>query len=61
MAGAAFILKVWPRVRRTFRRWMREKKLVDCTNEEIKDRGENQLWADTVRDMGLSGTRLARC
>jgi hypothetical protein len=32
---------------------MREKKLVDCTNEEIQDMCENQLWEDTVREMGL--------
>ena len=34
-------------------RWMREKKLVALTNEEIKEMCENQLWEDTVRDMGF--------
>jgi hypothetical protein len=34
-------------------RWMREKQLVEFTHDEIKDMCENQLWEDTVRDMGL--------
>jgi SRSO17 transposase len=53
MAGNEFILKTCPRVVRKLLRWMREKKLVDCTNDEIKDLCENQLWEDTVRDLGL--------
>jgi hypothetical protein len=53
MAGNTFILKTCPRVIRKFLRWMREKKLVDVTNDEIRDMCENQLWEDTVRDMGL--------
>jgi len=53
MAGNEFILKTCPRVIRKFLRWMREKKLVDVTNDEIKDMCENQLWEDTMRDMGL--------
>jgi hypothetical protein len=53
MAGNEFILKVCPRVIRKFLRWMREKKLVAFTNDEIKDMCENQLWEDTVRDLGL--------
>lgn len=53
MAGHEFILKTCPRVIRTFLRWMREKKLVDFTNDEIQDMCENQLWEDTVRDLGL--------
>jgi hypothetical protein len=32
---------------------MREKKLVALTNEEIKEMCENQVWEDTVRDMGF--------
>jgi len=32
---------------------MREKKLVDFTNDEMKGMCENQLWEDTVRDMEL--------
>jgi hypothetical protein len=31
---------------------MREKKLVNCTNDEIQDMGENQLGEDTVKDLG---------
>jgi len=53
LAGNAFILQTCPRVIRKFLRWMREKKLVDFTNDEIKDVCENQLWEDTVRDLGL--------
>ena len=53
MAGHEFILKTCPRVIRKFLRWMRAQKLVDFTNDEIKDMCENQLWEDTVRDMGL--------
>jgi hypothetical protein len=32
---------------------MREKKLVELANDEIKDMCENQLWEDTVRDLGF--------
>ena len=53
MAGHEFILKTCPRVIRKFLRWMREKKLVDFTNDEIQGMCENQLWEDTVRDLGL--------
>jgi hypothetical protein len=53
MASNEFILKTCPRVIRKLLRWMREKKLVALTNAEIKDMCENQLWEDTVRDMGL--------
>ena len=53
MAGNAFILKTCPRVIRRLLRWMREKKLVDLTNEDIQGMCENQFWEDTVRDMGL--------
>jgi hypothetical protein len=53
MAGNEFILKTCPRVIRKLLRWMREKKLVALTNEEIKEMCENQLWEDTVRDMGF--------
>ena len=42
-----------PRVIRKLLRWMREKKLVELTNDEIKDMCENQLWEDTVRDLGF--------
>ena len=53
MAGNEFILKTCPRVMRKLLRWMREKKLVDFTNDEMKGMYENQLWEDTVRDMEL--------
>ena len=53
MAGNEFILKTCPRVIRKLLRWMREKKLVELTNDEIKDMCENQLWEDTVRDLGF--------
>ena len=53
MAGNEFILKTCPRVIRKLLRWMREKQLVDFTNEAMQAMGENQLWEDTVRDMGL--------
>jgi UDP-glucose 4-epimerase len=53
LAGNEFILKTCPRVIRKLLRWMREKKLVALTNEEIKEMCENQLWEDTVRDMGF--------
>ena len=53
LAGNEFILKTCPRVIRKLLRWMREKKLVDFTNKEMKDMCENQLWEDTVREMGL--------
>jgi len=53
MAGNEFILKTCPRVIRKLLRWMRDKKLVAFTNEEMKDMCENQLWEDTGREMGL--------
>src|SRR4029453_5857000 len=53
IAGNEFILKPCPRVIRSLLRWMRNKKLIDLTNDEIKDMCENQLWEDTVRDMGF--------
>jgi len=59
MAGNAFILKTCPRVIRKFLRWMREKKLVDFTNDEIQGMCENQLWEDTVRDLGLQDAWVA--
>jgi hypothetical protein len=53
MAGDEFILKTCPRVIRKLLRWMRDKKLVDLTNDDIKEMCENQLWGDTMRDMGF--------
>lgn len=53
MAGNEFILKTCPRVIRSLLRWMRNKKLVDLTNDDIKEMCENQLWEDTLRDMGF--------
>ena len=53
MAGNEFILKTCPRVMRSLLRWMRNKKLVDLTNDEMKDMFENQLWEDTLRDRGF--------
>jgi hypothetical protein len=53
MAGDEFILKTCPRVIRKLLRWMRDKKLVDLTNDDIKEMCENQLWEDTMRDMGF--------
>jgi len=53
MAGPEFILQTCPRVMRKLLRWMRERQLVALTHEEIKALCENQLWADTVRDMGF--------
>ena len=53
MAGNEFILKTCPRVMRKLLTWMRNKKLVDLTNGDIKEMCENQLWEDTMRDMGF--------
>ncbi len=53
MAGDEFILKTCPRVIRKLLKWMRNKKLVDLTNDDIKQMCENQLWEDTMRDMGF--------
>jgi hypothetical protein len=53
MAGNEFILKTCPRVIRKLLRWMRTKKLVDLTNDDIKEMCENQLWEDSLRDMGF--------
>jgi UDP-glucose 4-epimerase len=53
MAGDEFILKTCPRVIRKLLKWMRDKKLVDLTNDDIKEMCENQLWEDSLRDMGF--------
>jgi len=53
MAGDDFILKTCPRVIRRLLQWMREKHLVDVTNDDIQAMCENQLWEDTMRDMGF--------
>ena len=53
IAGDDFILKTCPRVIRKLLKWMREKHLVDVTNEDIQAMCENQLWEDTMRDMGF--------
>ncbi len=53
MNGKEFTLKTCPRVIRKLLKWMRSKKLVDLTNEEIKEMCENQLWEDSLRDMGF--------
>jgi hypothetical protein len=53
MAGDEFIFKTCPRVIRKLLKWMRNKKLVDLTNDDIKEMCENQLWEDTMRDMGF--------
>ena len=53
MAGDEFILKTCPRVIRKLLKWMRDKRLVDLTNNDIKEMCENQLWEDTLRDMGF--------
>ena len=53
IAGDDFILKTCPRVIRKLLKWMREMHLVDLTNDDIKEMCENQLWEDTMRDMGF--------
>ena len=53
MSGDEFILKTCPRVIRKLLKWMRDKKLVDLTNDDIKAMCEIQLWEDTMREMGF--------
>ncbi len=53
MSGDEFILKTCPRVIRKLLKWMRDKKLIDLTNDDIKAMCENQLWEDTMREMGF--------
>ena len=53
MAGNEFTLKTCPRVVRKRLRWMRNKKRVELTNDDIKEMCENPLWEDTMRDMGF--------
>jgi hypothetical protein len=53
MSGDEFILKTCPRVIRKLLKWMRDKKLVDLTNDDIKTMCENQLWEGTMREMGF--------
>ena len=53
LAGDEFTLKTCPRVIRKLLRWMRSQKLVDLTNDDIKEMCENQSWEDTLKDMGF--------
>lgn len=51
--GDDFALKTCPRVIRNLLKWMRDKNLLDKTNEEIKDACENQTWDDSLEEMGF--------
>jgi hypothetical protein len=53
MSGDEFILKTCLRVIKKLLKWMRDKKLIDLTNDNIKVMCENQLWEDTMREMGV--------
>jgi hypothetical protein len=49
--GDEFVLKTCPRVIRKLLKWMREEKLLNKTNEEIKIQCENQTWEDTLEEL----------
>ncbi len=51
--GDEFVLKTCPRVVRSLLKWMRDRTLLDKTNEEIKEACENQTWADSLKEMGF--------
>lgn len=52
--GDEFVLKTCPRIIRKFLKWMRDEKLLDKTNEEIKLRCENQTWENSLEEMGFT-------
>ncbi len=51
--GDEFVLKTCPRVIRNLLKWMRDKQLLDKTNEEIKEACENQTWDDSLKELGF--------
>lgn len=51
--GDEFVLKTCPGVIRKLLKWMRDKKLLDKTNEEINDACENQTWEDSLEEIGF--------
>ncbi len=51
--GDEFVLKTCPKVIRNLLKWMRDKQLLDKTNEEIKEICENQTWDDSLEEMGV--------
>ncbi|MFT4305016.1 MAG: hypothetical protein ACMXX8_02905 [Candidatus Woesearchaeota archaeon] len=51
--GDEFVLKTCPRVIRKLLKWMRDKKLLDKTNEEIDLQCENQTWEESLKDLGF--------
>ena len=51
--GDTFVLKTCPRVVRGLLKWMRERKLLDKTDEEIIGACENQTWDDSLEEMGF--------
>ena len=53
MAGDEFKFKIVPRVARKLLKWMRDKNLINLSNEEITDYCENQSWEDSLEEMGF--------
>lgn len=51
--GDEFVLKTCPRVIRKLLKWMRDKKLLDKTNEEIDLQCENQNWEESLKELGF--------
>lgn len=51
--GDEFVLKTCPRVIRNLLKWMRDKQLLDKTDEEIKEACENQTWEESLKEMGV--------
>lgn len=51
--GDEFVLKTCPRVIRKLLKWMRDKKLLDKTNEEIDLQCENQTWEESLKELGF--------
>lgn len=52
-ASDEFVLKTSPRVIRKLLKWMRDRNLLNKTDEEISEACENQLWEDSLREMGF--------
>jgi hypothetical protein len=49
-----FVLKTCPRVIRKLLKWMRDKDLLNKTDEEINIQCENQTWQDSLKEMGMT-------
>jgi len=51
--GNEFVLKKCPKVIRKLLKWMRSQNLLNKTDEEIKEECTNQIWEESLEEMGF--------